>query len=87
MPCHQAEIPNAIARERKKTKIISTKEHHHPSLDMNVNAIHVRDIRVLDQTLWRLQSLTIEFEMNNPLSVEFEASSRCIDHLHKSCTL
>jgi len=62
-------------------------KHHHSSLDMNVNAVHVRDIRILDQTLWRLQSLAVELEVNNPLSIEFETSSRCIDHLDKSCAL
>lgn len=54
---------------------------------MHIDAIHVGDIGVLDQTFWWLQSFTVKLEMNDPLSVEFETSSRCIDHLDKSCTL
>jgi hypothetical protein len=36
-------------------------ENHHFSFDMNINAVHVRDIRIFDQTFWWLQSFAVEF--------------------------
>jgi hypothetical protein len=81
------QTPCAIAREKDKTEKHHLFRHHHFSLDMNIDAIHVRNICILDQTFWRFQSLAVKLEMNNPLGIEFETPSCCIDHLDKGCAL
>jgi hypothetical protein len=91
-----AKIPYAIARRKDKKKHIHLEEdhfarrieeNHHFSLDMNIDTIHIRDIRILDQTFWWLQSFAVEFKMNDSLSIELETPSCCVDHLDKSRTL
>jgi hypothetical protein len=91
---HQASFAPSLEEKTKKhipkkntTSLEGNEENHHFSLDMHINAVHVRDIRIFDQTLRWLQSFAVEFEMNDSLSIEFETPSCCIDHLDKSCTL
>lgn len=98
MPIAPLHLPDSVAPSLEKTVRVGSERRKdenmfvwetttNSSLNMNIDAIHVRDIRIFDQTFWGLQSFAIELEMNDTLSVEFEAPSRCIDHLDKSCAL